>query len=102
MSTTQPSSIGRYEIIRRLGEGGMGAVYLARDPLIERHVAIKFLRDGLENEGLRRLLVNACYWGLGLEGRIPPRNDVGLVGAYSPLNFGFGKHRKGLRPSDLK
>jgi serine/threonine protein kinase len=57
VSTTQPSSIGRYEIIRRLGEGGMGAVYLARDPLIERHVAIKFLRDGLENEELRERFI---------------------------------------------
>jgi len=56
----------------------------------------------LQNEGFRRLLVNACYWGLGLEDRIPPRSNVGLVGAYTPLNFGFGKHRKGLRPSDLK
>jgi len=56
----------------------------------------------IQNEGLRRLLVNACYWGLGLEDRIPPRSNVDLVGAYSPLNFGFGKHRAGLRPSDLK
>jgi serine/threonine-protein kinase len=57
VSTTQPSSIGRYEIIRRLGEGGMGTVYLGRDPLIDRHVAIKFLRDGLENDELRERFI---------------------------------------------
>ena len=57
MSTTQPSSIGRYEIIGRLGEGGMGAVYLARDPLIDRQIAVKFLREGLENDELRERFV---------------------------------------------
>jgi type 1 glutamine amidotransferase len=56
----------------------------------------------LQNEGLRRLLVNACYWGLGLEDRIAPRSDVDIVGTYNPLNFGFGKHRTGLKPSDIK
>jgi serine/threonine-protein kinase len=35
--------IGRYEIIRELGRGGMASVYLARDPSFEREVAIKVL-----------------------------------------------------------
>src|SRR5262245_36259886 len=34
----------------------------------------------LESEGTRRLLVNACFWALGLEDRIPPKSEVGLVG----------------------
>ncbi len=37
-------TIGRYEIIKELGRGSMGTVYLGRDPLINRHVAIKTLR----------------------------------------------------------
>ncbi len=39
--------IGRYAVIRRLGEGAMGRVYLAHDPVLDRHVAIKVLRDDL-------------------------------------------------------
>ncbi|MBI4315451.1 MAG: serine/threonine protein kinase, partial [Chloroflexi bacterium] len=35
--------IGRYEIERKLGEGGMAVVYLARDPLTKRQVAVKML-----------------------------------------------------------
>lgn len=38
-----PTSIGQYPIERELGRGGMGVVYLARDPRLNRPVAIKVL-----------------------------------------------------------
>ena len=41
------SSIGRYEILRRLGVGGMAEVYLAQDPRLRRQVAIKVLGERL-------------------------------------------------------
>lgn len=53
----------------------------------------------LENEALRRLLVNACYWAAGLEDRIPERADVGLVGEYRPTPFKFNGFTPGVRPS---
>lgn len=56
----------------------------------------------LESEGLRRLLVNAVYWGLEMEGRIPDVADVRYVGAFEPSYFGFGQHRKGVFPQDLR
>lgn len=55
----------------------------------------------LENEGLRRLLVNAAYWCLGMEAQIPERANVDLVGEYRPAFFGFGKFRRGLKPADF-
>jgi type 1 glutamine amidotransferase len=56
----------------------------------------------LESEGLRRLLVNACYWALGLEAQIPAKSDVNYVGEYKPTFFGFGKFKRGLKPSDFE
>jgi hypothetical protein len=55
----------------------------------------------LESEGLRRLLVNACYWAVGMEDRIPAKTNVELVGEYKPRPFGFDRFQKGVRPSDL-
>jgi eukaryotic-like serine/threonine-protein kinase len=42
-----PKTIGRYDVERLLGQGGMGRVYLARDKVLGRRVAIKVLRDDL-------------------------------------------------------
>jgi hypothetical protein len=55
----------------------------------------------LENEGLRRLLINACYSGVGLEKQIPAKANVDYVGEYKPGWFGFGKFKPGLKPADL-
>ena len=54
----------------------------------------------LLSEGFRRLLVNAVYWGTGLEDQIPPRADVALVGRYEPTPIGFDGHKRGVRPRD--
>ena len=53
-----------------------------------------------KNEALRRLLINACYWGMKMEDRIPPRSNAELVGEYNPATIGFAGHKKGLKPSD--
>lgn len=39
----QPTKIGKYDVLRLIGRGGMGVVYEALDPKLERHVAIKMI-----------------------------------------------------------
>jgi len=58
--------------------------------------------DDLKSEGFRRLLVNACYWGMGMEEQIPAKAKVDLVGPYDPNPIGMAGHKKGLKPSDHK
>ncbi len=45
------SQVGEYEVIRRIGEGGMGVVYEALHPLIGKRVAIKLLSDRIAGDG---------------------------------------------------
>ena len=55
-----PSRVGRYVIIERVGAGGMGVVYAAFDPSLERKIAIKLVRvrDG-DHSGALRLIREA-------------------------------------------
>jgi eukaryotic-like serine/threonine-protein kinase len=39
----QPRTIGRYEVLDRVGRGGMGVLYRGRDPVLDREVAIKVM-----------------------------------------------------------
>jgi len=42
-----------------------------------------------KNAGFRRLLVNACYWAMGLEKQISANSNVDLVGDYNPHPIGL-------------
>ncbi|TWU58276.1 ThuA domain-containing protein [Rubripirellula reticaptiva] len=58
--------------------------------------------DDLPSEGVRRMLVNAAFWCLGMEDAIKPDFDVSIVGDYKPTPFGFSKFIPGKKPIDYE
>jgi Trehalose utilisation len=57
--------------------------------------------DDLETDALRRLLVNATYWALGMENQIPGRANVAFTEPYRPHSFLSEVYTAGVKPSDL-
>src|SRR5687768_2435330 len=62
-----PDRIDRFEIIEKIGEGGMGAVFKARDPRINRIVAIKLLREGFDSGEMRERFMQEARSAGGLQ-----------------------------------
>jgi eukaryotic-like serine/threonine-protein kinase len=80
MARPQPATVGKmtnaltygpgkkchkYEIVSHLGEGGMAIVFKAFDPVLRRHVALKFVRPGLAQkqeilDGIAREAIITC------------------------------------------
>jgi serine/threonine protein kinase len=105
-------NIGRYEILDEIGRGAMGTVYRARDPLIERTVAIKTVpiaqlrQEGADAES--RFLREAQSAGRLSHPNIVTIYDVGEVDglAYIAMEYLSGKTlrelmNKGPMPLDL-
>ena len=53
MPPSSPEVIGKYSVQRWIESGGMGDIYLARDPTLDRPVAIKLLLEGFDSQELR-------------------------------------------------
>lgn len=87
MTSTHPESIARFKVLKRLGKGSQGSVYLARDPNLDRLVAVKVI-----DSGVPELTLNS-KGNAPLEGRISSRlkhpNIVSIfdAGEYSGGTF---------------
>src|SRR5947209_4749286 len=88
---TLPEQFGRYRILRQLGEGGMGAVYLAEDTLLGRQVALKVPHFGAEHDAhvverfYREARVAAAIHHPG----VCPVHDVGALDGIHYLTMAF-------------
>jgi type 1 glutamine amidotransferase len=51
-------------------------------------------------EGTRRMVVNACYWALGMDDKIAEKSNVEIVGKFEPTKFSFGGYQKGIKPAE--
>ncbi len=54
--------------------------------------------EDITNEGYRRLLVNGCFWALGLEAAIQPDLNIAFVGPFKPNTFNGGGYARGIKP----
>ncbi len=61
------------------------------------HFTMGSARD-FGNAGVRRLTVNAVYWGLAMEDAIQPGRSVDIVGDYEPAKSGFNYEELGVQP----
>lgn len=96
------SQLGRYEIISEIGQGAMGVVYKATDPLIDRIVAIKTINLGLAQEE-KEEYEGRFYQEAKAAGRLSHPNivtiyDVGKSGdvAYIAMEFLQGREIRDL------
>jgi formylglycine-generating enzyme required for sulfatase activity/serine/threonine protein kinase len=86
-----PAQFGRYRIIRRLGQGGMGSVYLAEDTQLRRRVALKVPDFGVSDgpEARRRFLHEARAAATLDHAYLCPVYDVGEVDGRLYLTMAF-------------
>jgi len=54
--------------------------------------------EDFENKGVRRITINAVYWGLEMENAIDANRPVDPVGDYQPLKAGFNYEKLGVEP----
>ncbi len=86
------SQIGRYCLLRLLGRGGMGQVYLAEDDQLRRHVAIKVIRSEYSDADAARLFQReARAIAMLNHPHILPLFDFGYVASVDDNTISSGK-----------
>src|SRR5262249_12666324 len=86
-----PAAFGRYQLLKVLGQGGMGAVYLARDTQLDRNVALK-IPHFATNDGpqvLARFQREARAAASVVHPNICPVHEVGEIDGTPYLTMAF-------------
>lgn len=98
----QPAKIGRYDVASEIGRGAMGVVYRAKDPMLERTVAIKTINMALDPGEMehyeKRFTIEARAAGGLNHPNIVTIHDIGRSGdlAYMAMEFLEGRELKDL------
>jgi len=92
-STELPEQFGRYRIVKRLGKGGMGSVYLAHDQQLDRKVALKVPHFDPEDGSrvLERFYREARAAATLEHDNLCPVHDVGQIEGIHYLNMSYGE-----------
>lgn len=85
-----PSTLGRYKVLKELGRGSMGVVYLGKDPTIQRFVAIKTMRlDEIDDAGTLQDVKARFFREAESTGRLSHPNIVTIFDAGEEDDLGY-------------
>lgn len=54
--------------------------------------------EDITNDGYRRLVVNGCFWAIGLENAITPELSIAFVGPFKPNTYNNAAYARGIKP----
>ncbi|MEK7235157.1 MAG: serine/threonine-protein kinase [Nitrospirota bacterium] len=90
INSSTPSTLGRYKVLRELGRGAMGLVYLGKDPTIQRFVAIKTMRlDHLDDDDTLQDIKARFFREAESTGRLSHPNIVTIYDAGEEGDLGY-------------
>jgi tRNA A-37 threonylcarbamoyl transferase component Bud32 len=85
-----PAMLGRYKVLKELGRGAMGLVYLGKDPTIQRFVAIKTMRlDQIDNDDKLQDFKARFFREAESTGRLSHPNIVTIYDAGEEADLGY-------------
>lgn len=85
-----PAMLGRYKVLKELGRGAMGVVYLGKDPTIQRFVAIKTMRlDEVDDAEKLREVKSRFFREAESTGRLAHPNIVTIYDAGEEQDLGY-------------
>lgn len=85
-----PATLGRYKVLKEIGRGAMGVVYLGKDPTIQRFVAIKTMRlDMIDDEDKLQEVKARFFREAESAGRLSHPNIVTIYDAGEEHDLGY-------------